>query len=178
MKRISFVVLLLLFTAATASAQFKRTCKPKPPCAATLADCKPEGCSKDKHHDPDLNTLKNRTSSPKPVEDKTLNEMIALESKVEKAHYRQGKPRNVLGDLGEGSQVRVVAYLLAVKQECGESCNCGLQDVDVTTDNHLVLVNPSRLQGQFKLPPNAIKKLLSKMFQKREPFSVTAEFTP
>lgn len=97
--------------------------------------------------------------------------------KVEDSRYTQGQPRSVLTDLGEGSQVRVVGFLLAVKQECGESCNCGLSDVDVTTDNHLVLVNP-KVVTDNPLPEPATAKQIKAVFQVREPLSMTAEFTP
>src|SRR5215211_1155717 len=156
MKRISIIILLLASVLLIgADAQFKRKCEPKKPCAATLEDCPREGCSKDNHHDPDLNKLKNLKSSTKPIEDKSLDEMIALVKEVEDSGYEPGEARKVLTDLGEGSQIRVVGYLLAVKQECGESCNCGLHDVDVTTDNHLVLVTPDRIKGQFELKPHS-----------------------
>ena len=71
----------------------------------------------------------------------------------------------------------MVGYLLAVKQECGESCNCGLQEVDVTTDNHLVLVNP-KVVTDNPLPEHATAKQIKAVFAKREPLSMTAEFTP
>jgi hypothetical protein len=178
-KRLSIIILLLASVLTIgADAQFKRRCEPKTPCAATLEDCGREGCSDDNHHDPDLNKLKNLKSSTKPITDKSLNEMIALEQAVRTSGYNRGDPRNVLRDLGEGDQIRVVGYLLAVKQECGESCNCGLHDVDVTTDNHLVLVTPNRIRGQFALKPHATKKQITAMFHQREPGSVTAEFTP
>jgi hypothetical protein len=104
-------------------------------------------------------------------------EILRLEKKVEQSGYKQGMSRKVLTDLGEGTQVRVVGYLLAAKQECGESCNCGLQVVDVTTDNHLVLVNPNVVKNN-PLPQPATAKQLRAVFQVREPLSMTAEFTP
>ena len=77
----------------------------------------------------------------------------------------------------EGTQARVVGFLLAVKQEHGESCNCGLDVVDVTTDNHLVLVNP-KVVTDNPLPAQFTTTQIKAVFKKREPKSVTAEFTP
>lgn len=178
MKRISIVILLLAIVLLIgADAQSKKTCSPKTPCAASLADCPREGCSDDNHHDPDLNKLKNLKSSDQPVTDRTITQIIRLERKVEDSGYKRGDSRSVLRDLGEGSQIRVVGYLLAVKQECGESSNCGLQDVDVTTDNHLVLVNPKVVTDNL-LPKHATVKRIKAVFSVREPQSMTAEFTP
>jgi hypothetical protein len=149
----------------------------QPPCAKNLTKCKLEGCSKDNDHDPDLNKLKNLKSSTKPVLDRTLTSIIAREQKVEDSGYRRGDSRAPLKDLDEGSQARVVGYLLAVKKEHGESCNCHLDIVDVTTDNHLVLVNPDVVTDN-PLPEPATKKQLGDVFHVREAQSVTAEFTP
>ena len=179
MKRtIAVIALLLSVFLIEADAQFKRSCdKTKVPCADSLGECLPEGCSKKNTHDPDLNKLKNLKSSNKPIEDQTITRVMRLEKKVEDSGYEQGDSRKVLRDFGEEKQVRVVGYLLAVKQECGESCNCGLQEVDVTTDNHLVLVNP-KVVTDNSLPEPATKKQLAAIFKKREPLSMTAEFTP
>ena len=181
MKRILVVLLLvtcLLSPAATdAKTKKKKKALPKTPCAASLEDCDETGCSKDNHHDPDLNKLKNRKSSNGSVEDVSLAQIKAKEKKVINSTYKRGGPRNVLTDLGEGTLVRTVGFLLAIKKEGGESCNCGLDDTDVTTDNHLVLVTSTTVKD-FPLPPNASKKTLTDIFHQREAFSVTAEFTP
>jgi len=103
--------------------------------------------------------------------------MIRREKKVEDSGYKRGDPRDPLTDLGEGTQARVVGFLLAVKQEHGESCNCGLDVVDVTTDNHLVLVNP-KVVTDNPLPAHATTNQIKAVFRVREPKSVTAEFTP
>jgi hypothetical protein len=151
--------------------------KKQPPCASNIGSCPNSGCSENDTHDSDLNELKNKESINEPVEDRTLSWMMGLEKKVEKSDYRRGDPRDVLTELGEGSSLRVVGYLLAVKQEGGESCNCYLDDVDITTDNHLVLVNPNVVTAN-KLPEPATKTQLTATFKKREAKSVTAEFTP
>jgi hypothetical protein len=179
MKRTLALILLslsLLLTGADAKTKKKKSA-PKKPCAANLGVCPPEGCSKDNHHDPKLNILKNRKSSNKPVQDRSLTEMMRMEKKVRDSGYKKGDPRGKLTDLGEGTQARVVGYLLAVKKEGGESCNCGLSKVDVETDNHLVLVNPKTITD-FPLPPHADTDTLTGIFHQRETQSVTAEFTP
>lgn len=173
MKRTLIVVMFVSLLLIGVDAQTPK----KQPCADSLEECPLEGCSAKNTHDPELNKLKNIKSSTKPVEDTTLAKIIAREKKVEKSGYKQGESRDVLTDLDEGSRVRVVGYLLAVKKEGGESCNCGLADVDVTTDNHLVLVNP-KVVTDNKLPANATKAQIKAAFKKREPQSVTAEFTP
>ncbi len=173
MKRIPIVFLfaVLIFLAPAVVGQSQ------PPCANDIDSCDREGCSDDNHHDPKLNKLKNLKSSTKPVEERSLTWIIAREKKVEHSGYKRGKPRGVLTDLGEGTNARVVGYLLAVKQEHGESCNCYLDEVDQTTDNHLVLVNPKVVTNN-KLPEHATKKQLKAKFKIREAQSVTAEFTP
>jgi hypothetical protein len=137
------------------------------PCKNSLGECPREGCSKNNDHDPDLNKLKNLKSSTKPVVDRTLTWMIQREQKVENTGYRRGDDREPLTDLDEGSQARVVGYLLAVKQEHGESCNCHLDDVDVTTDNHLVLVNRNVVTDN-PLPEHATKSQITAVFKTRK----------
>ncbi|MEP6911855.1 MAG: hypothetical protein ABI923_03820 [bacterium] len=179
MKRILLAALLLvsLLLLEADAKTTKKSCKTKTPCAASLGQCPSAGCSANNTHDSELNGLKNIKSSDKPVTNFTLTKMMNLEKKVKASGYKQGKPRTVLASLGESDQIRVVGYLLAVKQECGESCNCGLADVDVTTDNHLVLVNPKTVTDN-SLPKKATKKQLTDVFHTREAKSVTAEFTP
>jgi hypothetical protein len=172
MKRIPTLLLLLLAIFVATSAQAQTS-----PCRDNMGLCPSEGCSPNNHHDPELNKLKNLKSSQKPVIDRTLTWMIRREKKVEDSDYKRGDPRGPLTDLDEGTQARVVGYLLAVKQEHGESCNCYLDIVDDTTDNHLVLVNP-KVVTDFPLPAHATKNQLTAVFRKPEPKSVTAEFTP
>jgi hypothetical protein len=172
MKPIGTALLFVAVIFATTAAVGQTLCPP-----ADIASCPSEGCSPNNNHDPQLNRLKNLKSSEKPVIDRTLTWMIGREKKVEDSGYKRGGPRNVLTNLDEGTEARVVGLLLAVKQEHGESCNCGLDVVDVTTDNHLVLVNPKVVTDTL-LPANATKSQLTAAFKKREPKSVTAEFTP
>jgi len=179
MKRTLTVILLLtslLLIGADAKTK-KKEKPPKPPCAASLEVCAREGCSADNHHDPQLNRLKNLKSSNKPVDERSLTWMIKREQAVKDSGYKKGDPRTKLTNLDEGTQARVVGYLLAVKKEGAESCNCGLGMVDVETDNHLVLVNPKTITD-FPLPAHASKQTLTAIFHERETQSVTVEFTP
>jgi len=173
MKRTLIVVVLALAVFLLPARGQEKT----PPCRADIGHCPREGCSPDNHHDPELNKVKNIKSNNEPAEDRTLTWMISREQKVEDSGYTRGGPRGVLTDLGEGTNIRVVGYLLAVKKEHGESCNCYLDEVDVTTDNHLVLVNPQVIKD-IPLPAHASKKTLTAKFHAREWQSVTAEFTP
>ena len=178
-----FVVLSMIGLAADpAAAQKKKKTIAEmnledPPCEATLDACPDTGCSRDGHHDPLLNGLKNIAVEPSGTpEDVTLDWMMKL--KNPRRPFKANTTRVKLTNLGEGKYIRTVGYLLAVKPEPGgESCNCGLHTPE-WTDNHLVLVNPSRLEGTLKLPPNATSKKLKDVFHAREKISVTAEFTP
>jgi hypothetical protein len=172
MKRFPIVVLLALVVLLIPVDAQKQ-----PACADNIGICPGEGCSKNDHHDSKLNGLKNLKSSDKPVTDRSLTWMIQREKKVEDSGYKRGDLRGQLTDLDEGTQARVVGYLLAVKQEHGESCNCYLDDVDVTTDNHLVLVNP-KVVTDIPLPAHATMQQIKAVFHTREAKSVTAEFTP
>jgi hypothetical protein len=57
-------------------------------------------------------------------------------------NFSQGDDRAELSNLGEGTEIVVVAYLLVAKKEGAESCICGLTS-PAETDNHLVLVKKS-----------------------------------
>ena len=85
----------------------------------------------------------------------------------------------VLTELGEGTQpieVREVACLLAARKKCGKSCVYTLQVVDVTTDHHLVLINPRVVKNNFLLQ-SATAKQHKGLFEVRKLLSITAEFT-
>ncbi len=173
MKRFTTIFLLISTILITAKAQeFAVTQQPN--CAANLGVCPPVGCSSDNHHDPNLNILKNIISINTPITDRTLSWM---KSRKNPEHLIEKGERNELTNMGEGQQVRVVGYLLAVKPELGgESCNCYLRTAE-TTDNHLVLVTKNTIE-KFPLPPNANKSTIKAVFKKREAESVTAEFAP
>jgi hypothetical protein len=143
-------------------------------CANDLGSCPREGCSESNRHDLRLNRIKNTKSTEKPVTDRSLTWMKDLH---DPQNYKRGGPRAELTNLGEGQNIRVVGYLLAVKLELGgESCNCYLHTVE-ETDNHLVLVNPDTVKN-IPLPQNASAKTLKAKFLAREAQSITAEFTP
>lgn len=167
MNRLLLIVLSITVLLTATEAQ-------QPTCATSLGACPNEGCSSDDHHDPKLNKLKNIRSSNSIIMNRSITWM---KSRKDPVNYTKQGSRNELTDLGEGQQVRVVGYLLAVKLELGgESCNCYLRTVE-ETDNHLVLVTKETIE-QFLLPMNASKKILKETFLKREKQSVTVEFTP
>jgi hypothetical protein len=144
--------------------------KLKPPCAASLTDCPNQGCGTD--FDPKLNLRKNITSEEQLATDHTLTWMKTL---ANPDSFKQGQDRADLIDLGEGQNIRVVAYLLAIRKELsGESCNCYLH-LESETDNHLVLVTGATVD---RIPAGNTKALNSKSLAARELESETAEFTP
>ena len=148
--------------------------QPQDACADNIDNCSLDGCSSDNHHDPKLNRLKNIRTSSKTPTDRSLAWMKALKNPV---NYQPGDARQELTQMGEGDMVRLVGYLLVVKPELGgESCNCYLKTPE-ETDNHLVLVTKTTV-NKFKLPQNAHAADFKRVFGKREPQSVTAEFTP
>jgi len=138
----------------------------KPPCAPNLAKCPDEGCGS--RIDPNLNRLKNiRPDDPAAkgtAESWTLQRIKELEDPED---FKPGGSRDELTDLGEGTKVRVVSYLLVAKPEGAESCNCGLTDTP-DTDNHLVLVSRVTLE-KFPLDSGTAKEV----FHQREEESIT-----
>jgi hypothetical protein len=177
MKRFLLVLLIIVSVMLAADAKTKAKKKKvplQPTCATNIENCEVEGCSNDNHHDPKLNRLKNRKSSSAPVTDRSVTWM---KGRPNPTHYTPGGSRDELTALGEGDQVRVVGYLLAVKPELGgESCNCYLRTVP-ETDNHLVLVTKATVD-KFPLPPHANMTTIKKVFGKREAESITVEYTP
>jgi hypothetical protein len=142
----------------------------KPPCAASLTECPDQGCGT--NFDAKLNLRKNTISNDQPAAVHTLTWMKKLD---DPENFKQGDDRGELAALGEGQNITVVAYLLAVKLELGgESCNCGLQ-TKAETDNHLVLVSGTTVQ---KFPLSGSSSSISQVFASRQLESETAEFTP
>ena len=88
--------------------------------------------------------------------------------------FAKGDTREELETLGEGQKITVVAWLLRVKPEGGESCNCGITKKG-QTDNHLVLVARATVD---KFPVDADDTDSDDLFHLREQESITAEFTP
>ena len=172
----SVVALLLIVCAVSADAKTRsrkgssRAKKPYCTDVKTIADCKPEGCSKTpgdtKNFDPKLNEQKNRfDENNQPPVDRTIGWMKSLQDPQNFTEENKDD-RSELQRLGEGTKIRVVAWVLAVRHEGQETCNCGLlspSGKDTETDNHIVLIDPG-----IKNP-------------KRECLecnSITAEFTP
>jgi hypothetical protein len=151
-------------------------------CPTNLADCPTAGCSSDNHHDPKLNERKNLfnidVSNPTRVK---IEEIRALP--LHPAGYTAGGDRQALKNLpqtniGEGTIVRTVGWLLTIRKGNPESCNCGLSAQE-DTDNHMVIVTNATMNAhKFKLRRPATKEELSAMLAVREPESVTVEFTP
>jgi hypothetical protein len=169
------VIAVLLFSLALAGPVAGAAAK-KPPCAANIAACPDEGCV-GPDIDSNLNLRKNlregdqATQGPATV--MTLAEMKDL---ADPENFTAGGPRDELVALGEGTKVKVLAYLLAAKAELsGESCNCRLRTVD-ETDNHLVLVTKPTVDT-FPVKGKTTAALKA-VFDEREPESITAEFTP
>ena len=131
-------------------------------CATDLASCPLGGCGS--QFDPKLNTAKNATTLGAP-EDKNYSDLSNLPDPVS-GYVLGGADRSALEAAGEGKAIRIVAYVLTIRHEGGESCNCGLTsppNKDTNTDNHLVIVDPA---------------LAHPTLAANEPTSQTAEFTP
>lgn len=169
-----FAAVLLATMSVGAPAQGKKA--PKKSCAADLAHCGDEGCGT--NFDPNLNKQKNiRSGDPRAAGDATSKTLTWMKKLDDPESFAQGDSREELVQLGEGTKISVLAYLLVAKPELGgESCNCGLQTPE-ETDNHLVLVTKTTVQ---KFPVGSAKDAatLKTIFQSREPESLTAEFTP
>lgn len=144
----------------------------KPPCQPDLAHCPDEGCGKD--FDPNLNRQKNiRESDPRAQGKATPHTLSWMKNLEDPENFEKGGDRDELERLGEGQKIAVVAYLLRVKPEGAESCNCGLTRKE-WTDNHLVLVTAATVR---KYPPDTEEEG-EDAFHLREKESITAEFTP
>jgi hypothetical protein len=129
------------------------------PGVKVITDCADEGCGP--HSDPELNKRKNiRSDNQQPV-GRTI---VWMKSLPDPANFtEENKDRSELRQLGEGQKITVVAWLLDIRQEHQETCNCGL-DNEADTDNHLVLVDPAATKNPT--------------LKRYEPHSITAEFTP
>ena len=119
-----------------------------------IADCPESGCGE--NGDQELNKAKNKVDVPKDgdVQKATFSSMTAL---AQPAHWDTGQDRSSIRGAGkEGTSAVLKGFLLKVKAEGGESCNCDLTR-RVDTDVHLALVSAS---------------------EDGEETSVTAELTP
>jgi hypothetical protein len=142
-----------------------------PPCAASIDKCPKQGCGK--QFDPKLNEVKNITSIGGDPAPKSITWMQKLD---DPDNFAQGDDRTELTQLGEGSNIAVVAYIIAARKELsGESCNCYLH-TETETDNHLVLISKSTVD-QIPLSGKT-KAAIAPIEKQREAQSTTAEFTP
>jgi hypothetical protein len=149
-------------------------------CAKTLKDCPPEGCGGD--FDPNLNKQKNiLPDDPRTNGEAEPHDVDWMKNLPDPKNFVKGGTRDELAGLGEGKKVRIFGYVLTIRAEGGETCNCKLTDVDdqvaVNTDNHLVVVNAATVK-KFPLPNGANLDQWKAVLAKREPQSITSEFTP
>jgi hypothetical protein len=128
----------IVLMGARCASQRQVSSKTKPSCATSLADCADEGCGTS--FDPKLNLVKNITAVSGDPTTRTITWMQKLD---DPDNFAQGDDRTELQQLGEGSNIVVVAYAIGIRKELsGESCNCYLH-TERETDNHLVLVKKS-----------------------------------
>lgn len=110
-----------------------------PPCDESvdqIKDCPDSGCGD--FADALLNQAKNRTDNITSGTLKTLDQIRAMPQPL---HWNTGQARTSVQVSGkEGTAVEVKGFLLRVKPEGGESCNCGLTK-RVDTDVHFALVS-------------------------------------
>jgi hypothetical protein len=108
----------------------------------------------------------------------TLDEIRALEYPH---RWSLGKDRAELEKLGEGTLVRVTAYLVGVKYGDLSSANCKLAE-RWSVNDILILVSKDVLARKNLTQKEAKRKFgqkqAKKMFNQREASSVTAEITP
>lgn len=168
-----FTLLLGVLTArgeAAPAAAMKAAAKP--PCAPDLASCPDEGCGR--NADPHLNRAKNiRDSDPRAQGEAVRKSLGWMKNLDNPEDFEKGDERDALEELGEGQKISVVGYLLRVKPEGAESCNCGLKKKE-WTDNHLVLVTAATVK-KFRIDQEDDGE---DAFHNREKESITAEFTP
>jgi hypothetical protein len=135
-----------------------------PPCTedeGSIDECPITGCGE--LGDGRLNTAKNQTSAPSSPVAMTLDEIRALHQPL---HWNTGANRSSIQGAGkEGTGVVVKGFLLKVKAEGKESCNCGLGR-RIDTDVHLAVVS--------KLPDSETETAIDNS----ELTSITAEITP
>ncbi len=177
MKRMVLLVTLAALAMAIAVGAYSGTSKrPKPVAAAgappagitppcsedigSIDDCPITGCGE--LGDGRLNTSKNQTGAPSSPTTMTLDQIRALNQPL---HWNTGANRSSLQGPGkEGTGVVVKGFLLKVKAEGKESCNCGLGR-RIDTDVHLAVVK--------KLPDTETEVAITQS----EKESVTAEIT-
>jgi hypothetical protein len=143
MRKAFFLVFsLAAFVLFTAGALTNGTPAPQltPECAdegiETIADCPDTGCGD--FGDALLNRAKNAVPTISSAAATTLEDIRKL---VQPSRWNTGSPRtSIVGPGKEGTAVEVKAFMLRVKREKGESCNCGLTPEE-ETDIHFALVD-------------------------------------
>ena len=100
----------------------------------TIEHCPKTGCGE--NGDALLNALKNAEPTATSGESKTIDDFIKL---PQPTRWNTGASRTFKDSDKEGTMVEVRAYILAVKPEGGESCNCELTG-RANTDVHIALV--------------------------------------
>lgn len=152
--------------------------KQKPPCAADIGSCPDKGCGGqfDANLNRQKNILQNSSDATGKVKQMTLADMKNLENpeNFEEGTPDDGSDRTELRSIGEGTKIRVAAYLLKAREEPGgETCNCFFHD-PAQTDNHLVLVTKETVDTF----PVTSTDTADDVLDEREHESITAEFTP
>jgi hypothetical protein len=120
----------------------------------TIEQCPKSGCGE--NGDALLNALKNAVPTATSGESRTIDDFINL---PQPTRWNTGASRTFKDSDKEGTMVEMRAYILAVKPEGGESCNCELIGKNKTyTDVHIALVADAQ--------------------EEHENNSITAEITP
>jgi hypothetical protein len=89
----------------------------------TIQQCPKSGCGE--NGDALLNEVKNAVPTATSGESRTINDFINL---PQPTRWNTGANRTFADSGKEGTMVEVRGYILAVKPEGGESCNCELTD--------------------------------------------------
>ena len=145
MKHLLFSLVIFLFAFSVVDGQCYYKGKQKKKCcgATSIEECSKDGCGGDKL----LNRRKNITTKPAEadVEDWDFSKMTHV--KFPKS-WVDGTPRTLLKTWGEGTPIRLSAFLRKAKNYTSghESCNCHLR-VEGNNDFHLVLVERKQ-QGE------------------------------
>jgi hypothetical protein len=110
----------------------------------TIEQCPKSGCGE--NGDALLNALKNAIPTATSGESRTFNDFINL---PQPTRWNTGAKRTFEDANKEGTMIELRGYILAVKPERGESCNCGLLGKDKTyTDVHIALVEDAQEQDE------------------------------
>lgn len=136
---ITFVLFILFVCPVILTAQDKPVCAhEKGKCceATSFENCPAQGCGGDPELNKKKNTLKIPTSQE--IQDWKISNILGM---TFPALWKSGTKRTKLEEWGEGTAVRIKAFLIHAKNYASgmESCNCNLR-FDQNNDYHLVLV--------------------------------------